>query len=145
MNIHMNTLLPIPDFAKARGVTERTVSNWLAAARLPGAQKHGGRWMIPADVQLQPAAGSAQLVEYRSESAITPVFTWNDDDTPEAPVESIADRIARLPAFVPLDVVAELYGLTEYAIRRDLVRFGIEKHGRRYVVPVRVIRAEFGL
>lgn len=54
----MTTLLSTSQFARARRLSEQRVRQLLAANRIPGAQRVGERWVIPADVEvLRPAAG----------------------------------------------------------------------------------------
>lgn len=51
----MDRLLPSEAFARARGVSPQRVRQLLAAGRIPGALRIGGRWVIPADAPVRPA------------------------------------------------------------------------------------------
>lgn len=54
----MAALLSTAQFARARKLSEQRVRQLLAANKIPGAQRVGERWAIPADVEvLRSAAG----------------------------------------------------------------------------------------
>lgn len=46
-----------PEFARARRLTEQRVRQLVAAGRIPGAVRIGGRWAIPADAVIERVAG----------------------------------------------------------------------------------------
>jgi predicted nucleotidyltransferase len=48
----MTALLSTSQFARARKLSEQRVRQLLAANKIPGAQRVGERWAIPADVEL---------------------------------------------------------------------------------------------
>jgi predicted nucleotidyltransferase len=52
----MTELLASEAFARARGVSPQRVRQLLAAGRIPGALRVGGRWVIPADAPILRAA-----------------------------------------------------------------------------------------
>ena len=49
----MSPLLASAAFARARGVSPQRVRQLLAAGRIPGALRVGGRWVIPADAPVR--------------------------------------------------------------------------------------------
>ena len=54
----MTALLSTSQFARARKLSEQRVRQLLAANKIPGAQRVGERWVIPAEVEvLRAAAG----------------------------------------------------------------------------------------
>lgn len=53
----MSELLASEAFARARGVSPQRVRQLLAAGRIPGALRVGGRWVIPADAPIRRAPG----------------------------------------------------------------------------------------
>ena len=49
-----NTLVTVQQFAALHGVSPVTVRLWISTGRLPGAQKLGRDWIIPASAQRPP-------------------------------------------------------------------------------------------
>ncbi len=100
----MNPMVDVKDYADIIGVGVRTVMNYLAADRIPGARKVAGKWMIPADAQPTQHA----VIQHR-----VPAADIIATPTPE-PVAPI--RIKRQP--VPVAVLAQQWGLPADTVRR---------------------------
>lgn len=50
--------ISVCDFSKKHGLPERTVRNWCAAEKIPGAFITGKTWSIPVDAALPTCSGS---------------------------------------------------------------------------------------
>ena len=49
--------LSVSKFAEKHGLPERTVRNWCAAGKIPGATLIGKTWSLPADAELPTRGG----------------------------------------------------------------------------------------
>lgn len=143
------TMQTISEYAKAQKVATRTVERWLAAGRLPEAVKVNDAWLIPSEA----TPNGQQLRAERAErAAAAPASNLPAVQTPAAlaglpPGASLADALASLPAFLPLEVAALLLGIPETSVRRHAEDLGAVPYGPRgrLVVPARTVREQAGL
>ena len=117
-------------FAAIHDVDVRTVRRWLAADRISGAVKLGGRWNIPRDAAVREDPGQDMRVL---------VHDWAASRTARVTVAAVLDT---LPVLVPLDTAAELLGTTVHAMRGNPDYFHLCRLGPRgrYAMPKYRIR-----
>lgn len=114
----MNVSLPVAmmtvdQFAAERKVSRRTVMRRLASDKgIPGAEKRGKQWMIPADANVSDTGhGTVARAERPAAAAVGPAL-------------SLAALLDGKPAFLSIEDAALLLGISEYAVRSNRVEFG---------------------
>ena len=132
-------------YREATGLAERTLKRYLAQGKIPGALKDDdGRWRIPADAE-PPVVGETPPAQASEAQALILAQRAARRELEAQP--TLADVIAREPAFVPLETAARLLGITAHAIRSNPQAFETQRWGERgsLVVPLRIIRQAAGL
>ncbi|UOE45288.1 helix-turn-helix domain-containing protein [Agromyces larvae] len=128
-------MVTVAEYARQRGITERTVRRWLAAGELSAARQLRGRWMIPADAE--PVAHESASLERPRTS--TP--------RPARPPLTLSAALDESPVFLTIETAARLLGVSEHAVRANRETFGVVRLGAHgsLVVPQRVLREFAGL
>lgn len=138
-----DALLTTAQYREATGLAERTLKRYLADGKIPGASKDAeGRWRIPATA-MPPVTGPAPVRTELSAELVAHRAARRELEAQP----TLADVLARASAYVDLEQAARLLGVTEYAIRHNPDRFGVERFGPNgsMVVPLRIIREVAGL
>jgi len=137
-NISPIAVLTRDEFAKAQGVSSKTITRYLDARRIPGAEFRDGRWNIPANAQIQDTPAPTLATVPRQSRDMS-------RDSPE-PV-TLTELLNAQPAYLPVDIAARLLGVPESAIRRRPSRFGAVKFGPHgsLLVPQAAVRSIAGL
>jgi hypothetical protein len=115
-------MLDLDAYAAKHFISTRTVRRYLDADEIPGAQKVGGKWAIPADAV---RVTRTTTVAKATPAAATP---------PPATVTTILDA---QPVFLDLDTAARLLGVTVHAVKSDPDYFHLVRKGHRgaWVMP----------
>lgn len=124
-------LLSAKEYAEKVGVTDRSVKRWIAEGELDGTLL-GTKWYVPFDaVRRVPEESSEMVVARRAApTAIT-----------------LVSSLEGQPAFLSLEVAAQLLGVTEFTIRQHQEFFGVMPFGPKgsLVVPQSTVRNVAGL
>lgn len=136
--MHMQT---IGEYAKARGVSTRTVERWLKANRLEDAVKVNDAWLIPAGaVPDDTAAARAERAAHPTPPNVGPdrgarpgsgVAVRQAGAVPALPAAppTLAELLAVLPAYLPLATAARMLGVTQRAILENPGHFDTQPFG----------------
>jgi hypothetical protein len=141
------------DFARARGVTLRTVERWLGDGELPEAVKDSrGRWSIPADaMRQQPLPGTDMSPSRRGVTGPTRTDMSPSRRDMSAP-DSLTAALDQLPALLSLEQASRVLGIPVSVVREQANQLQARPWGRRrangeraLVIPARVVRELAGL
>lgn len=145
------TMLTVAQWAERHGVEPRSARRYVQKDKLPGAVMEDGRWLIPADAEVQ-ARPQGQVARRTPTTPAARQATAHAHTAPAA-AGTLQGLLDQEPAYLDLATAARLMGLDAQVLVRHRERYGVERLGaldpktrrRAWLVPQATVRAIAGL